>query len=172
MSRYYDVDDKKYPSVTTIIGDCTDKSAPLTQWAANMVVEWIRENAVMLEDYEKKIFYEVDDVQLDKARFNFGDVSKKALDIGSEVHNLIELHLKGKSTLNMPISVQADKAFHAFLMWAKEHELKPISIEQTVYGNGWAGTLDFYGYFDGKLYVIDWKSSKARNKKTGKGPSS
>jgi hypothetical protein len=29
--------------------------------------------------------------------------------------------------------------------------------------------MDFYGWFNDKLYVIDWKSSKPRNKKTGKG---
>ncbi len=38
-----------------------------------------------------------------------------------------------------------------------------------MYGKNWAGTMDFYGYFNDKLYVIDWKSSKPRNKKTGKG---
>ena len=41
MSRYYEKDGKKYPSVTHIIGECTDKSQALTQWAANQVVEWI-----------------------------------------------------------------------------------------------------------------------------------
>ena len=56
---------------------------------------------------------------------------------------------------------QTQNSFIAFLKWAEEHNVKPISLEQTVYGDGWAGTLDFYGYFNGRLYVIDWKSSKA-----------
>jgi hypothetical protein len=31
-----------------------------------------------------------------------------------------------------------------------------------VYGNGWAGTLDFVGYLNGKLYVIDFKTNKGK----------
>lgn len=162
MSRYYKVDKLKYPSVTTIIGDCTDKSGPLTQWAANMVCQWLRENCE--EDFNhgsEEKFYEVYEDDLNNARFNFRNVSKEALDVGSEVHNLIERHLKNQSTTNMPISTQADKAFNAFLQWKKEHDIEPIAIEKTVYGPHWAGTLDFLGRMNGKLYVIDWKSSKA-----------
>ena len=51
--------------------------------------------------------------------------------------------------------------FVAFLEWKDEHQLFPLALEETVYGDGWAGTLDYRGMFDGKQYVIDWKSSKA-----------
>ena len=52
---------------------------------------------------------------------------------------------------------------------AKRTRPQTIEVEKTVYAYRWAGTLDFYGYFDDKLYVIDWKTSKPRNKKSGKG---
>ena len=51
--------------------------------------------------------------------------------------------------------------FVAFLEWKDEHKLRPIALEKTVYGNCWAGTLDYLGFFNGKLYVIDFKTSKA-----------
>ena len=153
------------PSVTEIIGDCTDKSGALTQWAANMVVEYLKEHC-WIDGY-----YEVDDEALDSARFNFKTVSQKALDIGSEVHNAIEKLMQDK-TYELTTK-EALNAFDAFMSWAKEHNLKPNALEMTVYGetngNPWAGTLDFFGEFDGKLYVIDWKSSAPANKKTGKG---
>ena len=105
---------------------------------------------------------------LEKARFNFKTVSQKALDIGSEVHRLIEEYFK---TGNLPIKEskmwkpEIAMAFKAFLDWESEHNLKPNALEMTVYGehngNPWAGTLDFFGEFDGKLFVIDWKSGKA-----------
>ena len=38
--------------------------------------------------------------------------------------------------------------------------MKPIELEFTVYGDYWAGTLDYYGMFNGKLYIIDFKTSK------------
>lgn len=84
MSHYYEKDGRKYPSVTTILKDVTNNSAPLTQWAANMVVEWIRQNC------GEHGYYMMDDGDLDAARFHFRDVSQEALDTGSEVHAAIE----------------------------------------------------------------------------------
>jgi ATP-dependent exoDNAse (exonuclease V) beta subunit len=171
MSRYPKQDDPKgkkvIPSVTQIISDCTDSSAPLMQWSANQCREWIKENVGQQEIG----IYPVTDEHLDEMRFNFRKVSQKALDIGSEVHNAIEMYLQrrldGKEDLAATdpiwrkLSVEGRNAFNAFIAWEETHNLKPIALEHTVYGNGWAGTLDFYGHFDDKLYVIDWKSSKA-----------
>ena len=173
MARYPRQDDKGgknvIPSVTEIIGDCTDKSGALTQWASNMCKLWIQENCDALSDWdennEERLYYEVFDSDLDEMRFNFKTVSQKALDIGSEVHGLIEKYLKDNSSVNSMVLPnyrdEVRNAFDAFWSWKTEHNLKPISLEQTVYGDGWAGTADFIGLFDDKLFVIDWKSSKA-----------
>lgn len=168
MSKYYKVDKFKYPSVTTIISDCTDKSGPLTQWAANETCEWIRQNCD-IESYlypngddepTEYSYYEVDEKHLNDARFNFRNVSKEALDVGSEVHNAIELDLKDTPAIGELTTPQALNAFNAYLEWKIENKIEPISIEKTVYGNGWGGTLDFLGYMNGKLYVIDFKTNK------------
>jgi len=161
MSRHYKHDGLELPSVTTIISDCTNNSAPLVQWAANMVTEWIRENCVDTGGNDEPVqgLYNVYDEDLEKARFNFRSVSQKALDIGSEVHNAIEMHLQG-----LPYTLttkEAQNGFKAFVEWAETAQLKPIALEQKIYGDGWAGTLDFNGYYQGKKYVIDWKTSKA-----------
>ena len=151
-----------YPRCTTIIDDCTNKGGALTQWAANMVVKWIRENCESVPRIDKGLddWLYVHSSHLNDARFNFREVSQKALDVGSEVHGMIEHHLKTGMELEAKTD-EAHNAFGAFLNWADENDLKPIQIEQKVYGKNWAGTLDFYGYFNDKLYVIDWKSSKA-----------
>ena len=83
----YKIGEKKLASVTTIISDCTDKSPALTMWSANMVCQHIRENCQATGGYY------VQEEDLEKARFNFRDVSKTALDIGSAVHNAIEHYL-------------------------------------------------------------------------------
>jgi len=158
VSHYYDFKEWKYPSVTTIIGDATDKSGALCQWSANQVVGWIRENIGQQEIGT----YPVTDEHLEKARFAYKETSQTALDVGSAVHAAIEDYLHDKPvvfTEETPDQVQ--EAFAAFRKWEKEHDLKPIALEQTVFGDCWAGTLDFLGYFNDKLYVIDWKSSKA-----------
>jgi hypothetical protein len=120
-----------------------------------MVVEWIKENCRQPSDDR----FHVTPNDLDKARFEFRNVSKKACDIGSEAHNAIEKHLQGKDYAL--ITKRAKRSFQAFLDWQKEVDLKPIKLEHTVWGDRWAGTLDFVGNYKGKLYVIDWKTSKA-----------
>jgi hypothetical protein len=172
MTHYYDKGEHKYPSVTTIIGDCTDKSAPLMQWAANEVVAWIRANCPTIQCSHFRDIYDVKDSDLEAARFAYKDVSQTALDVGSEVHAAIEKYLNlvvggmdSESAIRLIItrvemSCQAANSFGAFLTWADEHELKTIATEQTVYGSHWAGTLDWVGFLNGKKYVIDFKSSK------------
>ena len=51
--------------------------------------------------------------------------------------------------------------FVAFLEWKDAVKLEPIALEETVYGNCWAGTLDLRCLLNGKSYVIDFKTSKA-----------
>ena len=152
----------EYCSVTTIISDCTDKSGALTQWAANMVVEWIKTNGH--KEYNDECGsnprWTMDADELNEARFNFREVSKDALDIGSETHSAIEHYLK----TNKEPKIENEKvlaAFVAFLEWKDEHQLFPLGLEETVYGDGFGGMLDYRGMFDEKEYVIDWKSSKA-----------
>lgn len=158
----YKIGEFDWPSVTTIISDSTDKSGALTQWSANMCVEHIRRNCETYEPETKteREFYFVYEEDLEAARFNFRDISKEALDIGSEVHSAIEYYLKtGKEP-----EIEHDKVlagFVAFLEWKDENTLLPLGLEETVKGDHWAGTLDFRGMFNEKLYVIDFKTSKA-----------
>jgi len=156
MSNFYERDGIKFPRCTEIISDSTNKSGGLVQWAANQAVGWIRENCYY-EDWQK-VYWVLED-HLEQARYAYKDTSQIALDVGSEVHAAIENYLKGKG--HGISSDQATNAFCAFLDWEKEVDLQPVALEQTVWGERWAGTLDFVGYYKGKLYVIDWKTSKA-----------
>lgn len=152
----YSIDGRELASVTTIIGDCADKSGALTQWAANMTVEWIRQNAWQ----EKLEEYIVSEDELELARRNFRDVSQDALDIGSEVHDAIEYYLKtGKERrVERPESISA---FVAFLEWKDSFNLEVIETEKTVSGEYYAGTLDLLCKLDGIKYIVDLKTSKA-----------
>lgn len=159
MAHYYEYNGRKIPSVTTIIDACINKSGALTQWAANMVVEWIKQNCKYNGTEPSKPYWIITEPELNEARFNFKTVSQDALDVGSEVHQAIEKHLRGEGIGKL--SKQASMAFDAFLEFRKEHNLIPFSLEETIYGDCWAGTLDFYGLYRGKIYVIDFKASKA-----------
>ena len=157
MARYKK-DGLEFPSVTEIIGDATDKSGALTQWAANMTVKYIREYALCDDDYGH---YEMSDEMLDDARSNFLNVSKEALSVGSIVHDHIEKYLKNGDESYMDLEGDAFNAFTAFVEWTEKNEIKPVKLEHVIYSDYWAGMLDFLGMYNGKLYVIDWKTSKA-----------
>ena len=152
----------KFPRCTDIISDATNSSAPLIQWGANCVVEWSRQHCKKEEITGTTTLpqcFSVYEEDLNNARFHFREVSKTALDIGSEVHNAIEKHLQGKDYVLT--TKEAERAFRAFLDWKKDVGLRPIKLEQTVWGDRWAGTIDYLGFYKNKLYVIDWKTSKA-----------
>jgi len=146
-----------FPRCTAIIGECNPKNwGP--QWGANCVVQWIKENISCSSDDMCDEFYSCTPSDLDKARFEFRNVSQIALDIGSEVHNAVEKHLQGKEYALT--SKQAENGFQAFLEWEKEVDLKPSALEFTVWGDRWAGTLDMVCKLNGKIYVVDFKTSK------------
>jgi len=167
MSRHYKIDGFELPSVTTIISDCCDKSQGLMGWSAKMVCEWIKQNCDLVSNkYGDIEFYEVTEEDLDNAQKNYREASQTALDVGSKVHACIESYLKTCKEPKIE-NPQVLAAFVAFLEWKDEVNLEPIYLEQTVRGKYWAGTLDFFGWIklpewkEHKLYVIDWKSSKA-----------
>ena len=171
MSRHYKIDGLELPSVTTIISDCTDKSGALTQWAANMVVEYIKGNiqpSMGMHDneedpyYKVAPYYEVFEVDLDKARMNFREVSKTALDIGSAVHQSIEDYLMtGKDPQKTKEDDRILAGFIAFLEWMDDNHVEVIGVEETVRGRFWAGTRDLKAVINGKVAVVDFKTSKA-----------
>jgi len=141
------------------------------QWSSDQACKWIRENC----DESCIPFYRVlHESDLEQARFAYKDTSKIAKDVGSEVHAAIEAYLKreiarnsdgeGHFDLTDPVysklSRQAMHAFNAFNSWYKENKVQPLFLELTVWGERFAGTCDFLGLYKGKLYVIDWKTSK------------
>ena len=153
MSKYYKLGGVDVPSVTTITGQL-DKSGALTYWAANCCADYILEQLPQTD-----LTIEAIGSLVESARKNFRKVSEDALNVGSFVHDAIEHYLK---TGNEPITKDERiiSAFLAFLEWKDEHNLETISTETTLYGPCFAGTADWIGIFNGKKYVIDWKTSK------------
>lgn len=53
----------------------------------------------------------------------------------------------------------ANVAYAAFERWLSRHSVRPVLLEQQVHGYSFGGTVDFFGYVDDILQVIDWKTS-------------
>ncbi len=159
MGRYYKHNGGELPSVTTICG-VLDKPA-LVQWAANAACDYILNE---LGDIDSRIQADQLNAEfvgnvVEKARREFRSVSKKAMDIGSNVHAHIEHYLK---TNKEPL-IQGDAevaGFLAFLEWADQYDMRVIATEHTVYSERYAGTCDLICTLAGKKYLIDFKTSK------------
>lgn len=165
MSKFYKHKGKLLPRVTEITGQL-DKSTPLTYWAANCACDYIIDN---LKHFYRRTesFINEDDLYpvIEKARKEFKNVSNKALDIGSAVHKIIEMHLKTGEVPEYP-SEEVRNAFEAFLKWEEEYKIEPIKTEHTIYSERYAGTLDLICWLtkpdteERLKYVVDFKSSK------------
>jgi len=134
----------------------------LTQWAANSAVEYLRSKLEPGESY--------DEIQLaqwlDEARFNFRRISNRAKGIGSLAHEWIHDYLRWRFTgegapPRLPVNEQARRACQAALEWVENHHVEPREMESRIYSRcyGYAGTLDQVARVNGRLAILDWKTS-------------
>lgn len=148
-------------SVTQILG-VIDKSGPLTQWAANMTVEYIRAAVRPGLRYDEIQLAQI----IDQARFNFRTVSKGAKNVGQLAHEWIEAHLRarlrGTPELPLPVNEQARAACGAAAEWIAQH-FQARAMEHRIYSRegDFAGTLDVFGDVDGAPAIVDWKTAGA-----------
>ena len=81
---------------------------------------------------------------------------KESRELGTELHKKIENYYQGI------VSIDDDKTFNLFKMFADKIELKPYRTEWAVYDlkHNIAGTIDFVDYQNGEYIIYDWKRSE------------
>lgn len=161
-SRTYTIEGIEYPSVTTILKQWdAGKSGALMGWAVKMMAEYLQAQA----DPKGNILITKDEVVdvFKKAKAWHKTKKSEAAELGSEVHNLIEVYLKGQKVEGL---IEANpkllSPFTAFKAWQNSIGFeKVIQSEHVVYSNnyGFAGTLDLIAKCKGRMYLIDLKSS-------------
>ena len=153
----YMVDDRKVPSVTKVIDAVFPKH--LTVWAAQAGADyWVKNNA----DHEH---YGGDDEDMYNGILNaHKQISHKAQEIWLEVHKWIELYIKvkmidGETATEYPEAVKIP--MQNFHKWVESREIEWLACEKKVYSRSWeyAGTIDALAKINGKLCVIDFKTS-------------
>jgi len=159
-SRIYDTPYGSVPSVTTCLG-LKDKSGALMGWAVKMMAEYLK----TLADSKGTITIkkeEADEI-FKKAKARHKEIKTQSAELGSAVHNLIEVYLK-----NQPVDglLEADKRlikpFEAFKLWQSEHKFELVESERQVCSHlKYAGTLDCICKLDDKMTLLDIKSSNA-----------
>ena len=86
-------------------------------------------------------------------------------DIGTLAHSMIFHHLRSEKVVTSDYSQNqidlASNSFESFLKWEKQHDLKPMLLEEQLVSEKYkyGGTFDFYGFIDGCETLLDFKSS-------------
>lgn len=142
MHIYDGPDGKKYPSVTTIIHEILIHPGPLLAWSNSLGYKRKSYNTVMDESSAK----------------------------GTCIHDLMYAHMKNINEIKTHIPLKYAQDVHYILYEARkyfiEHGMSPdttLDAELTMIDTslGYAGTLDWIGTKDGKLTLVDYKTSKA-----------
>ena len=88
--------------------------------------------------------------------------SKAAAQLGTNVHHFVGEYLAHSTTPKT--SVQEEKnCLSDFWQFLATHEVEPILIERKIFSqkNKFAGTADLVAEVDGKMTLVDWKTSKS-----------
>jgi len=137
------------PSITNIIG-IMDKPA-LPRWAAKMVAE----RAMHL----KHSLGNMSDAEVvDTLKGAPWSKSQRAADRGTDIHAYLEAHLNGLEP--EPLSQDAEPYRAAADHWLEYYGPELVATELTVFHPKYAGTGDLWCKFDGRMAIVDFKTSK------------
>lgn len=158
------------PSVTTALKSVGDPSG-LIYWSVEQTVLYsvthIDDLLTRTEEagarYLQYVSSKPKNEVLDDPDFNPYNAHRKVLDdlsnTGDWIHRYIENDLNGL----FPDEPQREDHYEmaqAFQDWRSEHDVEVLATEATVFGDGFAGTGDFWAKVDGVPMLVDTKSSR------------
>ena len=131
-------DGTKVPGVTTVLG--VINKPQLVKWANNLGLQGIDSSSYV-------------------------DATAR---IGTLAHEMIQEYLGGpewdRSAYTPEEIDTAENAVLSFYEWERQtgHKMETVAIEMPVVSEtfGYGGTVDWLGYIDGKLWLVDIKTSK------------
>ena len=138
------------PSVTNIIG-VLDKPA-LPRWSAIEVAKKAWELRLSLPEMEQ-------DDAIDVLKGAPWRKSTRAADRGTTIHAYLEARMLGLTP--EIIDGEALRYRAAAEAWLDDWQPEVIATERTVFGPDYAGTGDLWCMRDGKVTIVDFKTSKA-----------
>ncbi len=170
----YKVDGEKVPSVTKVIDACFPKH--LTDWAVAEGADFFKAS---LEPYRLAPTEDSGTFMLPARvvthiykgiQTAYKAIGKDAAQIGTIVHDWIESAIKykmnGGAAPKTPKGDEVGNCIKAYKDWSRERKPVWLQTEQKIYYhdpggvNCYAGTVDAIAEVDGKLCVIDFKTSK------------
>lgn len=138
------------PSVTNVL-DIISKPA-LPRWSALEV-------AKAAASYKHSLASLEDDEIIDQLKGAPWRKSERAAERGTTIHGYLEARLLGREVGRM--EGQAARFRPAADRWLDTVQPELLAAEQTLFGDGFAGTTDAILRVDGETWIVDFKTSKA-----------
>jgi hypothetical protein len=154
-SRYYAIDGKSYPSVTSIL-DVLNKPQ-LVNWAVRLTREYVKQELFALRHADSLKDLNVEDL-LVKSALEHDRIRNSAADHGTDIHRRIAAYVGDK----YPHIALNDPIVTTFRAWQDEVQFVPIASKKLVLSreHGYAGTVDLIGTLNGRLAVLDIKTGR------------
>lgn len=154
VKHIYSVNGVPADGCTTVL-KAINKEA-LVPWAAKMASQHIETHLPLgrpIDEIEKKKL-------VDGCKKAHKQAKDDAGDLGTMLHNLFEKFAKGLP-YDEPINPILKSSFEYLKKWAKDHKVVFRSSERVVYSkkHNVAGTLDLIAEVNGKLVLVDLKTS-------------
>lgn len=91
---------------------------------------------------------------------------KIAADKGTKLHTHAYDLITGKAGYD---EGKDDPYYQGLYLWLRQHDIQPVLMEKLLWDEveEFAGRLDFFGYVDGKLRLMDFKSNRTIQPKMG-----
>lgn len=154
------------PGVTTVNKSMGDGPG-LVQWKIDQTAAYAVANVDALLNRTEEQGYgflrwyhkRVPDLS-DPLRSAHSGVLNDLAELGTSIHDYVEADTTGLFLPEID-TVQLEQMADAWLEWKFSHNIEQVHTELTVYGDGYAGTLDGIWWIDGELVLIDVKSSRS-----------
>lgn len=154
------------PGVTTVL-KAFGAGGGLVQWSVDQVAAYAVANVdallnrTMEQGYSYLRWYHkrTPDIS-DPLRSAHSGVLNDLAELGTKIHEWTQADLVGDAFPPPIDSVEMAQMVEAWKSYRFGHSIKPYMTEVTVYGDGFAGTFDGLWYMDGKLSLLDEKTSR------------
>jgi hypothetical protein len=152
--RYYTIDGKKFPSVTSILN--VINKPQLVPWAVRTTRDYIKQELFAFKRADSFKDLDLENLLANSAK-EHDKLRTAAADHGIAVHSSIASYIGNKSSV-----AQSDPVVIAFSKWQQAAQFEPIASERLVLSreHGYAGTVDLIGTLNGRLAVLDIKTGR------------
>jgi hypothetical protein len=157
----YYVNGVRKTGVTTYLG-IKDKSKALVSWAVDLYRQYLYDNV------SEELSLETLRILIEEGARQHAIAKEAAATIGSQIHAWCEAFIKHRLNVEgfeqmpaMPEDQAVQIGVNAFMDWTAAHQVKFVSSERIVFSrkHDYIGTLDIEAQIDGKLCLVDLKSS-------------